>query len=355
MDNMQKVNSPATFVDLSTGYSVNNRNVVITSNLNAVLHRGEMTCLLGANGAGKSTLIKTLCGFLKPLQGKAYLSGEDVSKISVKEMAKMVSVVLTDKVEIANVTVGELTELGRSPYTGFMGRLSDADNHIVSLAMQQAGIYHKKHQTINSLSDGERQKAFIAKALAQDTPLIILDEPTAFLDLPARVEVMHLLRSLCSNFGKTILITTHDLDLALQMADRLWLLHKNGPMISGTPEDLILSKSIQQIFSNHGIEFDNKTGLFRIAHACNKQIQLKGHGFGYVLLRRALSRKGIQPVNETSNMGLKIEVAGIDEPNFKLFSDNKVIFESSQTEELMKLVINMVEMEKEDVYAYSKN
>lgn len=253
--------APAGFDKLSTGYWHKKQAVVVNKQISAHLKAGEMTCLLGANGSGKSTLVKTLCGFLPPLHGEIKLNGLPLARLSVRERAAMVSIVLTDKIESANLTVEELTALGRSPHTGFLGRLKAADHGIVQQAMLSAGIAHKRHQSLAQLSDGERQKALIAKALAQDTPLIVLDEPTAFLDMPARVEIMYLLRQLCSQQQKSILITTHDLDLALQMADRLWLLHSKGPLISGTPEDLLLQGALQELFHRHGITFDQNHGL----------------------------------------------------------------------------------------------
>lgn len=333
---------PAGFDNLSTGYRQKRQAFVVNSALSAHLKAGEMTCLLGANGSGKSTLVKTLCGFLPPLKGEVQLNGHPLARLSVRERAAMVSIVLTDKIESATLTVEELTALGRSPHTGFMGRLKSADHAIVQQAMQSAGIVHKRHQSLSQLSDGERQKALIAKALAQDTPLIVLDEPTAFLDMPARVEIMHLLRQLCSQHQKCILITTHDLDLALQMADRLWLLHSKGPLISGTPEDLLLQGSLQELFHRHGITFDHKTGLFRIAHKFLHHIEVKGHGFGYVLLRRALARHGIAPLSQSSDNGICITVCGQDQPRFELHWEGALLLQTTQMEPLMKQVTALI-------------
>ncbi|MFT3739218.1 MAG: ABC transporter ATP-binding protein [Breznakibacter sp.] len=326
---------------LTTGYRQKNGTRIVSSQLNASLRRGQMTCLLGANGTGKSTLIRTICGFLKPIEGQIILDGQNVTALSAREMSKLVSVVLTDRVDIPNATVRELVELGRSPYTGFMGTLSTDDREKAALSMKQTGIWHKHFQPVAQLSDGERQKALIAKALAQDTPLIVLDEPTAFLDLPARVEIMHLLRHLCMQEQKCILMTTHDLDLAMQMADKLWLLQPDQPLLSGSPEDLMLQNAFQPMFAKSGIEFDPRTGLFRIAHPHHGQLAVKGHGFGYVMLRRALSRRGIHTVGKTDNDQTWVEILGLDSPWFELFANGHRIVKTASAETVVDKAVGL--------------
>jgi len=279
--------------ELSIGYNQTRNRKLVAESLNGILKKGEMVCLLGANGRGKSTLMKTICGFLKPLSGCLFLNGIEISRLSEKEMAKQIAVVLTEKISAPNATVWELVAYGRSPFTGFLGRLTFLDNIKIQKAIEQCGISHKLHAQLSTLSDGERQKATIAKALAQDTPFIILDEPTAFLDLPARVEIMQLLRQLSSKTGKAILMSTHDLDLALQMSDQLWLLHPKH-IIAGSPEDLLLNNAFQSMFNRKGIEFDTKTGIFKVQYQYQYVFPVHGHGFEYVLLRRAFARKGIK-------------------------------------------------------------
>ncbi len=280
--------------NLIIGYGTKHKQKVVASGLEGILKRGELICLLGSNGTGKSTLMRTICGFIPKIGGHIVIDKCDTTNITEKQLAKTLSVVLTDRVVVPNATVTELVGYGRSPYTGLMGILQKNDIAVVEQTIDKCGMSHKKHQLISTLSDGERQRAFIAKALAQDTPLILLDEPTAFLDLQARVEVFQLLRRIASLEGKSILLSTHDLDLALQMADRLWLLFPSGPLMSGSPEDLLYNNTFQQLFIHQGIEFDNKTGLFNICHNETRSLALKGHGFEYVLLRRAFARKGIR-------------------------------------------------------------
>lgn len=198
----------------------------IARNLQASLSEGRLTCLLGANGAGKSTLLRTLSGFLPPLEGEILLQGKPLSAYSIAERARTIGVVLTERPELHHLSVSELASMGRSPYTGFWGRLSKDDEAIVNEALRMVGMEEMATRMVDTLSDGERQKVMIAKALAQQTPVIFLDEPTAFLDYPSKVETMLLLRRLAHETGKVIFLSTHDVELALQTADILWLMRR---------------------------------------------------------------------------------------------------------------------------------
>lgn len=331
--------------DLTIGYG----NKVVANNLTANIPTGELICLLGSNGTGKSTLMRSICGFQPVLGGNITINKREVLDFNEKELSKQIAVVLTDRVVVPNASVQELVGYGRSPYTGMLGRLNAADKIIVSHAMEQCGIAHKKNSLLTSLSDGERQKAFIAKALAQDTPLIILDEPTAFLDLPARVEIMQLLRDIANTSGKSILMSTHDLDLALQLSDRLWLLQSGGPLTTGSPEDLLLQNAFQSMFQHKGIVFDNKTGLFKVMHAENSTVPVKGHGFEYVLLRRALSRKGIKVVKADSNDSYWLEVKKDCNKPFSYYWDEECILEESSLEKFVSKVIEMKALQSKEI------
>ena len=233
---------------------------VIHDDLNLRLQPGEVTCLLGLNGAGKSTLLRTLCGFQPPLSGEIRLMGKPLSSYSQSNFSLTVGVVLTEKTNAGGITVYELVSLGRHPYTGFFGQLKKTDREIIEQSLTAAGIAHKAQNYVSELSDGERQKAMIAKALAQQCPIILLDEPTAFLDVTSRIETMVLLHKLAVEQHKAILLSTHDLDLAIQMGDCLWLQEKGRPMACGTPEDLILSGAFESFFGKEGIVFDPSTG-----------------------------------------------------------------------------------------------
>lgn len=200
---------------LSIGYS----HKVIAADINAQIKGGELTCLTGRNGTGKSTLMRTLAGFLKPLGGTALLDGRDVGRLSPAERSHLISVVLTDRVDVDGMRVKDLVSVGRQPYTGFFGKMSSDDEEVVNKAIADVGMTDFAGRQVNSLSDGERQKVMIAKALAQQTPVILLDEPTAFLDYPSKKEMFQMLSQLCHKQGKAVLVSTHDLDIALPIAD----------------------------------------------------------------------------------------------------------------------------------------
>lgn len=279
--------------DLTIGYPGKHRPKTVAAHINADIRSGELTCLLGTNGVGKSTLLRTLSAFQPPLDGNIYLGGKELRNYSDRELSTVISVVLTEKCDIRNMTVRELVGMGRSPYTGFWGRLSDADEEVVAQAIDLVNIPDLAPRMLHTLSDGERQKAMIAKALAQQTPVIYLDEPTAFLDFPSKVEIMQLLHRLTRETQKTIFLSTHDLELALQIADRIWLMDKTHGITTGTPEDLALQGNLSNFFARKGIAFDMETGLFRITGTYRRQIRLTGHGYRYSLLRKALQRNEI--------------------------------------------------------------
>lgn len=278
--------------DLTTGYPDKSGARVITSDITARLESGTMTCLLGPNGAGKSTLLKTISCSLAPLEGTFRILGRDRSDYTRAELAKVIGVVLTEQIHFVNLTVEELVGLGRSPYTGFFGQLSDDDRRIVSEAIETIGISHLKDRRVNSLSDGERQKAMIAKVLAQQTPIILLDEPSAFLDFPSKVELMLMLRRLCHEKNKTVLLSTHDLDIALRMADNLWLVSKDNGLVSGMPEDLSLQGWLPRIFHGKDIIYNESTGLFGIDFHPQASITVSGEGTRVAMLGKALLRAG---------------------------------------------------------------
>ena len=250
--------------NLSIGYKTKNGDKPLIENLSAGISGGELTCLLGANGVGKSTLLRTLSGFLPKLTGEIHILGKAISDYSDKELARTIGVVLTEHPNVGDLSVAELIGLGRSPYTGFWGRLNSDDETVVKDVISLIKIDELADRQALTLSDGEWQKMMIAKTLAQETPIIFLDEPTAFLDFPSKVEIMRLLLDLTRRAGKTIFLSTHDLELALQVADTLWLMDKKNGMIIGTPDELRLNGSIENFFRCDGVVFDRKTGFFRI-------------------------------------------------------------------------------------------
>ena len=256
--------------NLSIGYLGKTDVKVVADRINAGINCGELTCLLGANGVGKSTLLRTLSAF-QP-------------------------------------------NLGRSPYTGFWGTLRGEDKEVVERSIALVKIQNLAHRMVHTLSDGERQKVMIAKALAQETPVIFLDEPTAFLDFPSKVEMMQLLHRLSRQTNKTIFLSTHDLELALQIADKIWLMDKMNGVTIGTPEDLSLSGKLSSFFARKGIVFDLETGLFRVDNEYISQIRLVGHGQKYAMVRKALQRNGIL-ANRTVESDTYIETGDLKDGN----------------------------------------
>jgi len=253
-----------TLQSLTTGYRSKGKERVVSRNMNAELKTGQLTCLIGPNGSGKSTLLRTIAAFQPMLSGQVSLFDQPLSSYNNEQLSKLVSIVLTNNAHIKNLTTYEVIGLGRSPYTGFWGRLRKADKKIIEQCIEWVGIEKVAHQAFQTLSDGERQKAMIAKAIAQETPIILLDEPTAFLYYPNKVGVMLMLRRLAHDTGKATLLSIHDIDLALQVADNIWLLTEEGELINGTPAQLCSDGTIQHHVMSEDISFDPNTRTFNI-------------------------------------------------------------------------------------------
>ncbi|MFZ4827070.1 MAG: ABC transporter ATP-binding protein [Phototrophicaceae bacterium] len=278
--------------DLTVGYRTRNQTITpIASHLNLALHQGEMVCLMGANGVGKSTLMRTLATMQKPIHGKITLDGQDVSKLPAPALATRLSVVFTDRPELGLMNGYALVALGRHPHTDWTGRLTTHDEDIIRWAVGAVGANAFAHRAVMELSDGQRQKLMIARALAQESAVILLDEPTAFLDLPRRVELMQTLQEVAHTTQRAILLSTHDLDLALRSADRLWLLTERGVRV-GIPEELILNGAFASAFHSEGVEFDYASGSFAMAHPKHGVIGLMGEGIEANWTAHALRRVG---------------------------------------------------------------
>lgn len=252
--------------DVSIGYRTRQGVHTVASGITASLRSCELTCLLGRNGAGKSTLLRTLAGFQPRLGGSISIEGKPLEEYSDRELARRLGIVLTERPDVQQMTVWDLVAMGRSPYTGFWGRLSEKDDEVVWEAIRQVGIGPLAERLVTTLSDGERQKVMIAKALAQQTSIIFLDEPTAFLDYPSKVDTLLLLRRISREAGKTIFLSTHDLELALQVADRLWLMDcslsdgRADKLLIGTPRELAQQDALRRFIEQaEGIVFDPDT------------------------------------------------------------------------------------------------
>lgn len=255
-------NTPAVeLCNLAIGYTSRRGRHIVARGISAGIAAGQLTCLLGANGTGKSTLLRTLAAFQPPLDGCVKVCGKDTATMDKHLLAQTIGVVLTDRPDVANMTVADMVAMGRQPYTGFWGRCSGQDLSIAAEAMRSVGIARLAGRNVAQLSDGERQKVMIAKALAQQTPVIFLDEPTAFLDFPSKVETMKTLRRICAEQHKTVFMSTHDVELAIRLADTLWLMDPQG-ITTGSPAALAANGTIHSFFSPGGIHFNAQSMSF---------------------------------------------------------------------------------------------
>jgi iron complex transport system ATP-binding protein len=280
---------------LAIGYAPGGRKRrVLHEAIHVQLYAGELTSLLGLNGAGKSTLLRTLCGFQAALGGDIRIQGRRLPECSHRELSRIIGVVLTEKTSAGGITAEELVALGRHPYTGFFGRLNGADRRIVAESLDAVGMAGKAAAFVSELSDGERQKIMIAKALAQQCPIIVLDEPTAFLDVMSRIETLSLLHRLATEQGKAILLSTHDLELAIRMSDCLWLMERGRAMVCGVPEDLILNRSFETFFDKKGVTFDASTGRLT-AGSPSCPVAVEGDFNTAYWVGNALIRHGFRP------------------------------------------------------------
>ena len=232
--------------DLYTGYS---HKQVVCKNINAHLDTGSLTCLIGRNGAGKSTLMRTMCGFLKPIDGDIFLGGKRIKDYSQTALSRELSVVLTEIIsEINYLSVRSVVEMGRYPYCNCFARLSVDDHQMVDQALKTVGIEHLSGKSMAAISDGQRQKVMIARALAQDTRVVILDEPLSFLDMPSRIEIMSLLKDIARSHNKAILLSSHDIELALHYADSLWVIDRDSHIYTATAPYTDSSRIIDDVF-----------------------------------------------------------------------------------------------------------
>ena len=261
---MSKQNNVLSTSNLSIGYKTKSSKNTIANNLNLSLETGQLIAIVGANGIGKSTLLRTLTGIQKPLAGNVNLNGKDIHSFYPLEMAQNLSLVLTEKLPPSNLTVFELIALGRQPYTNWLGKLSHEDIEKVNQAIALTHIEHLANKKHHEISDGQLQIVLIARALAQDTPLIILDEPTTHLDLFHKVSVFKLLKKLSQETNKCILFSTHDIDLAIQLSDEM-IVMTEGKVVQDQPCNLITKGVFNMLFKDTAISFDSEKGKFVVS------------------------------------------------------------------------------------------
>ena len=297
--------------ELSIGYHPRGRSaLVLAKGLNLAIRPGEMVCLVGPNGVGKSTLLRTLTRLQQPLSGEINLEGRPLKAYSDRQLANIVSVVLTVPVQTGAMRVEELVGLGRFPFTGTFSGLKPQDHQAIVEALRLVGALPLMGHFVYELSDGERQRIMIARALAQEPRLLILDEPTAFLDVPGRVSVMSLLVGLAHEHGKGVLTSTHDLDLALRIADRVWLMGQEGSIMEGAPEDLVISGRFGLAFDRPNVRFDETSGDFRLDEQASGSVILRAEGLAWIWTKRALNRAGFNVQEAGSSQNALVTAVG---------------------------------------------
>lgn len=289
---------------LAIGYSGR----LVAEHLSLDLHPGDVVALVGPNGTGKTTLLRTLAGLLTPLAGSIRLGGDPLARLSAREKAQRLGVVLTERPQTGYLTGFELAAAGRYPHTGWQGRLAGEDVAIVDEALALVGAAAFRDRAVASLSDGERQRVMVARALAQQPRLLLLDEVTSFLDVPRRVAFFALLGELAGQRGYAIVISTHELELALRCANRLWL-YDGTKLLDGAPEDLILSGDFARIFAADGVSFDENGGHFELRRPASRRVALEGEGARAAWTRRALDRAGFA-VDPAASIRVSVDATG---------------------------------------------
>ena len=304
---------------LAIGYRLpRHREKRIASDLSLRVEEGQFTVLLGPNGAGKSTLLRTVCGLQEPLAGRVLLSGRDLAALAPRERARTLAVVLTERVDTWGLTVWDLVAFGRAPHTRWSGRLTEDDRCAVAGALAETDTEQFAGRKVSELSDGEKQRVLVARALAQEPAVLVLDEVTAFLDLARRVEIMQLLRKLAHTGGKTLLLSTHDLDLALRTADRLWMIDRRGQVYDGCPEDLVLAGSLAEVFRYEGLEYDPASGRVELNQPVGHRVGVVGSGVPAQWTQHALERLGFQVDRDGgAEVTALVEIEG-DAPTWRL-------------------------------------
>ena len=294
--------------NLSVGYKNKGITTHILDNIHLELVEGELCTIIGGNGAGKSTLMRTMSGVQKPLSGNVLWKGIDINKFNVSDRSKKLSMVFAERPSTLNLTVKELVSMGRAPYTNWLGLLDDDDEHKIREALEFTALEIFADRKLYTLSDGQKQRAMIARALAQDTSIMILDEPTAHLDLPNRIELFELLRRVAYQSQKAILVSSHELDLAIQFSDKIWMIDTNKHIREGIPEDLICSGEFEHLFSQSTIKFNYDLARFEfVINKIGIGVYVKGEGSMCRWVKHALVRKGFEVCSTFSNDMILVE------------------------------------------------
>jgi iron complex transport system ATP-binding protein len=280
--------------NLDIGYKKASKTYHVQTDLNLSLNEGELICLIGPNGVGKSTLLKTLARIIPELKGEILIQDKNLKSLNQRDFSQNIGVVLTEHIDVPQMKAMDIISMGRYPYTGFWGKLNRGDLAIIETVAKQVGISDLLNRSFDELSDGEKQKVMIAKVLAQETPLMLLDEPTAFLDFPTKSSLLIMLRKLAREQNIGIILSTHDIELALKTADQIWLFPEQKKMIHGIPEDLVLKGDILKVFENADMTFNLSTGHFEKVLYPKRTIFVQGDHLSSFWLKKALLRNDIE-------------------------------------------------------------
>jgi iron complex transport system ATP-binding protein len=297
--------------NLVIGYTDKKKKIALGAPIQASAKSGELIALIGPNGVGKSTLIKTLCNLQAAHSGIIAIDGISHLHLSRNIFAKKISLVSTEMVRFSKLSVADVVALGRFPYGTWYQNTTSADQHIITEALQNVGMLGFKQREITGLSDGEYQRVMIARALAQDTPILILDEPTAFLDLANKYAVVHLLWKLARTKNKIILFSTHDINVAMQFADLFWVM-TSAKLKTGAPEDLLLDHTIEQLYNDSQLVFDSESSQFKIQHNNTYNIHIHGNKHHFSITKMALERMGFL-VDCNKNCDLVVSIVEHDQ------------------------------------------
>src|SRR5664279_1146128 len=265
---------------LRIGYGSGKNENVLLPPLNARANFGELIAVIGRNGIGKSTLLRTLTGLQQPLGGDIYYYRKNIKDYTRIGLAQKMGYISTEIVKVSNMRVYDLVSLGRFPHTNWIGKVEMRDHEIIMDALKKTSMISFAQKFVSELSDGERQKAMIARILAQDTGIMVMDEPTAFLDIAAKYDILHLLHHLSGDNGKTIIFSTHDLQMAISQSDKIWLI-LDDDLIAGAPEDLMISGAFEHLFSSTSVSFNIEDGTFSFRSDTMGSIYIEGTGKRY--------------------------------------------------------------------------
>jgi len=330
-----KTNNILQLKNLSIGYDK-----PIQKNINLFADKTELISVIGKNGIGKSTLLRTIAGLQLKLSGDIYFEDKEIDLLNLKDKSKKISFVSTGAPNYINIKIRELVALGRFPHTNMFGNLSANDTKIINETICLTGIEHIAEKNIYEVSEGELQRAMIARALSQDTDLLIFDEPTAFLDIPNRYEILYLLKRLSRESNKTIIFSSHDLDIVMQLSDKIWLMKENE-IIFGAPEDLVLNNNFEDLFINKNLKFVKNTGQFSFVIDKQHLVNIKGDGLIFEWTKKALDRAGF---NYTCNKQHDVNVTILNSNNSIKWvfekENNKFVFDSIY--QLIKNINNLI-------------